>query len=201
LRRDLRGGPARINAVRARPILATALVAGIATGAWAALAAPGTAERTLRPVRDTGRVAVGAGLSVRLPGGWHLISRRLTDVVSPVQRLAVTSFVLPRRPPVGGCDPMMAVRRMPDNGAFLFMWEYAGATSFSRHDLMRFPPRPARFRLGFDRYGSPGGTTMAGATFREHGNVFQVQLYLGAHATRRRRAQLLAVLDSLTVRA
>jgi hypothetical protein len=29
--------------------------------------------------------------------------------------------------------------------------------------------------------------------------VFQVQLYLGAHATRRRRAALLAMLDSLAV--
>jgi hypothetical protein len=187
--------------VRARPILATALVAGVATGAWAAAVAPGSDQQRPRLARERDRVTSGAGLSVRLPGGWHLISRQLTDVVSPVQRLAVTSFVLAPRPPVGGCDPMMAVRRMPDNGAFLFMWEYAGATRMTGHDLMRIPPRPARFRLGFDRYAPPGGVAAAGVTFREHGRVFQAQLYLGAHATRRRRAQLLAVLDSLIVHA
>jgi hypothetical protein len=187
--------------MRARPILATAVVASIATGAWAAVVAPGSAEQRRRAASDPARVAAGTSLSVRLPRGWHLISRQLTDVVSPVQRLAVTSFALPRRPPVDGCDPMMAVRRMPDNGAFLFMWEYAGPTKFNSHDVMRFSPRPARFRLGFVRYGSPGGTTVAGDTFRQHGRVFQVQLYLGAHATRRRRAQLLALLDSLIVHA
>jgi hypothetical protein len=185
--------------MRARRAVAAAVVAGVATVAWAAVVAPGSAEQRVRRASDHARVTLGAGLSIRLPGGWHLISRRLTDVASPVQRLAVTSFVLPRRPPVDGCDPMMAVRRMPDNGAFLFIWEYAGATRFSRHAAMRFSQRPARFRLGFVSYGSPGVTTMAGAMFREHGRVFQVQLYLGAHATRRRRAALLAMLDSLAV--
>jgi hypothetical protein len=198
---DLRRPAIRIRAVRARPIVTTAILAGIATGAWAALVAPGAAEPALRPARDETRTAIRGGLSVRIPPGWQLTRRQVLDVVSPVQRLVVTSFALPRRAPVGGCDPMQAVRHMPHNGAYLFMWEYTGATGLRRRDRLRLPPRPPRFKLSFVPYAPGSGVMLAGTTFREHGRVFQVQLYLGAHATRRRRAQLLALLDSLAVGA
>src|SRR5689334_2670323 len=72
------------------------------------------------------RESAGAGISVRVPPGWQLVRRRLTDVTDPAQRLAVASF--PLRLATHTCDcGKPNIRRFPRSGAFVFVWEYSGA--------------------------------------------------------------------------
>lgn len=176
---------------RAVPLL-VAIALAVAAGA-----APG-AGRSSAP-----RVSAGGGVSVRLPTGWHVITRQLTDVVSPTQRLVVTSFPIPPRPPVDGCDPLAAIRRLPATGAFLFMWEYSGPTRLRRRQLIQFPVRPRRFPVAerdFVSYGgAASGPRMTTILFRQAGRAFQAQLYLGAAAPAPTIRRLAAVLDSVGV--
>jgi hypothetical protein len=80
-------------------------------------------------------------------------------------------------------------------GAFLFMWEYP---NYPRWALARVPRRPARFRLaaGAGQRQICGGPN-DGFSFRDRGRVFQVEIYLGAGAGPKVRAQLRGLMDSL----
>lgn len=144
-----------------------------------------------------GRVAAGAGISVRVPGGWHLISRHLTDVVDPAQRLAVASFDVRLGSHPCECG-QPNVRHFPRTGAFLFIWEYLEPLSSAQ--LRRVPRRPARFHIAQDNrhwYQCAGPSWTTG--FRAAGRVFQVEVYLGPAAARDVRLRMDALLDSLHV--
>jgi hypothetical protein len=141
---------------------------------------------------DVARVAAGAGISVRVPPGWRLIRRRLTDVGDPVQRLAVASFPvrLAARPCACG---KASIRRFPRAGAFAFVWEYARSEK-----LGRVPRRPAAFHVAPGRaYDCARPTSML--LFRDAGRAFQAEVFLGPAATPRTRATMDALLDSLRV--
>lgn len=173
-----------------------------AVGVTVVLAMAGQAHRlpggvSLTSAAEHGRVDVGHGISISYPVGWHLITRRLTSVASPVQRLAVTSFPLRQRRPDPGCTPATALRAMPAGGAWLYLIEYTGR---SRQPLASFSPRPARFQLsrsGYRHYECAGQSYLL--RFRDAGRELQAQVYLGSRAGATMRAAVLSVLDSLHV--
>ncbi|MGA9857121.1 MAG: hypothetical protein WBQ18_04610 [Solirubrobacteraceae bacterium] len=142
------------------------------------------------------RVSVGGSVSVRLPGGWHLLSNKGTRVQVPVPRLAAATFDVrfSRHQCVCGTPN---VSNFPRTGAFLFVWEYPHV---ARRDFKAIPPRPARFRIGRSAirpYACAGPSD--GVSFRQGGRGFQVEIYLGPAAPRAARAQIAAILDSWRV--
>lgn len=191
--------------MRTRLIVAVLMLTGIGAGTWVLVVsgdwARGSDHAGTVSAPSSGRwVGVGSGLGVRPPAGWHVITARLTRVLSPVQRLVVTSFALRQVRPNPGCAPTSAIRQLPLTGAFLFMFEYTGLTRLTHHDLLRFGKRPARFRLSpstYEPYECMGLSYVI--LFRDAGRAFQVHVYLGAHATARTRTKLLSVLDTLKV--
>jgi hypothetical protein len=138
------------------------------------------------------RERAGAGISVRVPVGWRLVRRSLTDVTDPAQRLAVASF--PVRLAAAPCACGKArLRDFPRAGAFVFAWEYSGA-----EPLTGIPRRPPAFHVAPGRpydCARPTSTRL----FRDAGRVFQVEVFLGPAATPRTRANVDALLDSLRV--
>jgi hypothetical protein len=155
----------------------------------------GRAPQTSGRADDVRVVRVG-GVQARVPAGWHVRWAPLTGVVSPVQRLVVSSFAIPPGL-AGGCAPSKALAAMPPGGGLLFMFEYRGPT---RHDLDGVPARPAHFRL--DRrtllpYECLGRSYMV--RFRDHRRVLQAHVYLGRRAGSGVRRAILAVLDSLRI--
>ena len=141
--------------------------------------------------------SAGAGLSVRLAPGWHLIHRRLTDVLDPAGRLALASFPvrLARHPCECGWPN---VSHFPRAGGFVFVWEYL---SRSRSGQSRMPRRPPRFVILQE---NPHWFECAGPSwgmaFVDSGRVFQVEVYLGPAAGADVRAAVDRMLDSLKVR-
>lgn len=147
--------------------------------------------RFARPVRPVG----GERLGALIPDGWHAASRPLTGVVEPAQRLALATFPLTQRRPDPGCAPVTAHRRLRQDEAFIFLFEYRGPGSPDA-----FGPRPRHFRLaGQSRYECLGRSFMI--RFAERGRRFQVHVSLGPQTSRWQRRQVLEVLDSLKVKA
>lgn len=140
----------------------------------------------------------GRGVSVRIPPGWHATSAALTPVTWPPQFLAVA---LPHGDGgADGCEPKAAVDRLPPGGAFVFGWKYTGFPWSNKRAAQRtdFPPRPRHFRLAhLGRYECLDHSYLL--RFRAAGRYFQVHVLLGPRASRRTRALVLRVLDSLRV--
>jgi hypothetical protein len=136
------------------------------------------------------RVAVGGGITIQLPYGWHLLRGQLSEVVSPIPRLAIASFQarLSRQECECGFPNVVG---FPRGGAFLFVWEDLD------NSLNTFPPRPANFRLTgaralrFECQG-PSDSFF----FRIGAREFEADVYLGAGAALSVRHQLLVALDS-----
>jgi hypothetical protein len=172
----------------------------LASGAGAAaLTAPGPtglAASSRGAWAGAGLVPAGAGLSVRVARGWHLIHRHLTDVLDPAGRLALASFAvrLARHPCACGWSN---VSNLPRAGGFVFVWEYLRPGG---PGLNRIPPRPARFMIS---QGNPHWFECAGPSWgtalRASGRVFQVEVYLGPSAGPMVRAAVDAMLYSLRV--
>jgi hypothetical protein len=85
----------------------------------------------------------------------------------------------------------------PRNGALMFVWEYLHP---SRRQLVRTPPRPARFSLSASRRvrqtcDGPSG----GFYFKQAGRVLQVEVYLGPGTRPALRARVESTLDGLQV--
>jgi len=149
-----------------------------------------------RPAR---RESVPDRLSLRVPPGWHVLHGWLSDVIDPAPRLAVASF--PARLSHDTCScGFPNVVNFPHGGAFIFVWEYL--RPLSHRALARVPGLPARFRLASGRSvrrTCDGSSDTFG--FKDAGGVFQVEVYLGPRAGRARRADVIAMLDSLRVAA
>ncbi len=140
----------------------------------------------------------GSMVSVRYPSTWHATSRALTPVTSPAQVLAVASYPLPADDRgADGCAPK-GVDALPAGGAFVYGWGYGDLRGTIGARLRDFPRRPARFvfgRLGDDE--CLGRSYLF--RFRAGGRFFQLYAVLGPRATRKTRATLLRILDSLRV--
>jgi hypothetical protein len=169
-------GMLRLSAVVVATLI---LVAGVRAGA------AGSASRR----------RLGAGLSVVVPGGWH-VALRLTGLAEPFERFTLASFPLRRAPDAASsCGPVRAVDTIPADGALAFVFEY-GPHGTSAGD---FPPRPRRFAL-------PAGPARPYECFglgwllrfRVGSRRFQAMIALGRRAGAE-RARLLAALDSLRV--
>ncbi len=164
-----------------------ALFSLIASGS----ASSGNAARRLAV---SARAPSAVALRVRVPRGWHLIHRRLTEVVDPAQALAVASFPVRLGHPCECGEPN--VLNLPRGGAFLFVWEYGPAGAH----LKKIPPRPAHFRItqvSAEHYACAGPSWLTG--FREAGRAFQVEVHFGTHTGRRTIARMEALLDSIKV--
>lgn len=191
--------PSRLRSYARRLVVLATLGGAVSSlGVFtAAPAAGGTATDTRpgTPADATPQrvLAVGAGITIRLPAGWRLVRGRLSDVVDPSPRLAVASFPVKLSRHECECGTPNPVA-FPRTGAFLFVWEYL---SLTRHQLRTYPRRPELFTLGgtpFQGYecAGPSDTLL----FSEGGRAFQVEIYLGSGVTPTVRAQLLAVLQS-----
>jgi hypothetical protein len=139
-----------------------------------------------------GRVALGGGVNVVLPAGWHRVGR-ISEVTDPIP-LALATF--PVRLARTACEcGMPRVRDFPRTGALVVAWEYRRV---SRRDLRSFPAHAARFRIG--RSAIAGACAPSdGRAFREAGRGFDVEIYLGPDAPASVRRQIAAILDSWRV--
>jgi hypothetical protein len=141
------------------------------------------------------RVAVGGGITIRLPHRWQLVRGQLSDIASPVARLAIASFRARLSKQECACG-FPNVVDFPSRGAFLFVWEYFG------NSLNTFPARPANFRLTREtaqRFECQGPSDSF--YFRIGPRTFEADVYLGAAVGPRVRHQLLAALDSFRARS
>lgn len=137
---------------------------------------------------------IDGAMSVAVPPGWHMIRGWLTDVISPIPRLALASFParLSRRTCTCGFPN---VRQWPADGAFLFLWEYPAP---SRRELRQLRARPRHLNLaGMHAIGATCQGSSTVLEFRIGRRSFQAELYIGRRAGPRRRARLIAVLESL----
>jgi hypothetical protein len=137
------------------------------------------------------RVDAGHGISVRVPAGWHLIRRSLTDVQEPAQRLAVASAGV--RVIANRCDCDTPGVRTSARGAFVFMWERPVSQA------PRTLRRPARFHVSGRGTRSECGSSSWYSLFVDAGRYLDVEVSFGPQAGRRVRARVDALLDSLRV--
>jgi hypothetical protein len=131
--------------------------------------------------------------SVRYPDTWHRAQQSLTPhLANPREILTVSTGPLLAG---GSCAqyPTAALRALGTAGALVSVQEGGGHTGTRR---------PRRFRLR-DGYRDDAPACVPGASFRswiipfrDHGRDFYGIVALGVHASARRHAQALRVLDS-----
>ncbi len=169
------------------PALALVATAAVATSA-------GAGDQEHRPAVRA-RVAVGGGVSVVLPTGWHLTHGHGTPLMDPVPRLTAATFAVRFSKQYCVCDTPH-VANLPRDGAFLFVMEYP---ALGHRDLKDFPAHTTHERVARSAV-KPGDCGPSDEkTFREGGRGYQVQIYLGPDAPATARAQIAAILDSWRV--
>jgi len=165
--------------------LALVIVAGAALPASAA-PPPGWTEWS-----DPAR-----GVMAELPPGWHA-APKVTALGYPQEVATLASFAFE---PGGACGPD-AARRLPRDGALIFITEYRPARGAVWRDSIRrssFPLRPDHLTLrgkaeAFECFASPARQLR----FRDADRPLQVMIALGRQATAARRRQVEQVLDAL----
>ena len=168
-------------------LLVIALVAGCGAGDDLSVVA---ATPTAVPERD---------FTFEMPDGWRLFSESQTPALAnPVEILSVGT-VPPGGPDEGSCAhvPVGALERMGPDDAFVTVQE--------RYGEPRFPDRPEHFTLPERSQGTdaevcaPNGEQLDiyWFGFRDAGRGFHVLVAFGRDAPPERRAEALAVLDSL----
>lgn len=151
----------------------------------------------LRFIDPRHRFAAGRGITGALPGGWHLIREPLAAAVSARDQIAAASYPVPVERPDRNCTPTAALRALPDDGAFVYGFEYEDP---SPAQLARLPRRPARSALDPDSrqpYECMGVSYLI--RFRARRRAFQFHVYLGPRAGEHRRRQALAFVDGLAI--
>ena len=151
---------------------------------------PGAERTDAERVLDSLRVAPPwryRGMHVRMqpPTDWRVKARG--------SRFNFGSFDVPP-PPDGQCALPDGVKRLPADGAFVFVFEYVG---LNRTQRMRFPSYPrfslrARDRRSYECYGRSWLFR-----WRDLGRPFQAHAYLGPDASPQRRRELRAALRSI----
>jgi hypothetical protein len=173
------------------------LVPALALAVTAAVAVPAGAGDQEHYAAARPRVAVGGGVSVVLPTGWHLTHGHGTPLIDPIPRLTAGTFAVRFSREHCVCDTPR-VANFPRTGAFLFVMEYP---ALGRRDLKDFPRHTAHARIGRSAI-RPGDCGPSDTRFfREAGRGYQVQIYLGPAAPPSARAQIAAILDSWRVTA
>ncbi|MEO8289841.1 MAG: hypothetical protein ABI649_02460 [Gaiellaceae bacterium] len=132
----------------------------------------------------------GHGISFRYPSNWHIAG--FSTTVFPA-RVAVASYPLPADAVEGDCGGIVAVRRLPADGALVLLIDYGDA------GVRGFGPRPRHFAL---RGGKLADYECFGHSylfqFRIGGRDLQAHLLLGRNASEMTAAQALEILDSLS---
>ena len=167
----------------------------------AALGAHGGAVAASTPPAAV-RAGAGAGISLSKPPGWRLLTRDITALSWPVERLLLTSY---RARPGGNCAPDRAARELPADGALVYLLEYRPrrGAPLTKVNRRAFPQRPAHFALDRRALGNYECWRVPSylIRFRDAGRAFQVHVALGDRAGPALRAQVLAALDSVRVSA
>lgn len=171
------------------------LVPALALAVTAALTAPaGAGDQEHRPLVG-GRVAVGGGVSVVLPAGWHLTRGKGTAVTVPIPRLAAATFAVRWSRRHCECDTPRATH-LPRGAALLFVWEYP---RIARRDYRAFGRRGAHLRISAGPVTQSGCGASDTVAFRIGHRGFEAEVYLGPDAPTSARAQIAAILDSWQV--
>ncbi len=141
-----------------------------------------------------------AGLSVRVPATWHRATGSLTPhLVDPVERLSIGTYPL-RAGPLRSCAqlPVGALQAAGARDVFFTLTERVAS------DHAHFPPRRRPFGLGPAITTETRGCVKGPVPWREHvvsfsdaGRQFSILAVIGTQASKARRAQLHAVIDSL----
>jgi hypothetical protein len=141
-----------------------------------------------------------AGISLTVPDGWHVASRRLTGLLDPRERLILTSFPIEGNIRSRGCSPDGLLRQLPRSGVAAWLLEYMNAGA-RRH----FYRRPDRFHLGprpaatFDCF-TPQPTGNAHLfNFSDSGRAFQLLVAVGRTVTPETRRAAERALNSIQV--
>jgi hypothetical protein len=152
------------------------------------------AAALLAPAPHAARVDVGHRISLRVPAGWHVVRRPVSDVTEPAVVLAVSTGGV--RVTASRCECGTPDVHAFGRGAFVYAWEYM--ERYGAKALRRTPRRPARFHVTANRvpWSLCSGPSW-GDGFRNGQRVLDVEVYLGPRAGRRVRAQVDALLDSL----
>ena len=140
-------------------------------------------------------VALFAGLSWTLPVGWQAVEPRSTAVIEPVPQLAAATFPLRQDRPDRSCAPETAARRLPRDGAVVWVVE---TRDISPRALARLPARPPRFVVGRPRSVECLGHGTV-VFWQEQGRALSAHVLLGRDAGVARRREAGGLLDTLVV--
>ena len=153
------------------------------------------AKRLTTTVRDQGH-----GFDVTYPAAWHRAAHRLTPALAdPREVISVGTGMLPAGGPCAQF-PTRAVAAVSDDGAFVSV-----QIRSRRHDPSRAPlASRLTFRSGtplanVECAGTPNRPVGRWIAFQDAGREVYAILVVGRHASPERRAQALAVLNSLRV--
>lgn len=137
-----------------------------------------------------------SGITLHYPADWSVTG--FSRTVSP-PRIVLASYKITPGDVEGDCGGRGALTALPDDGAAVLLIDFGPARDAARARGLDFPPRPKHFLLGqFARgnYECFGNSYML--RFAATGHGFQAYLWLGEHASRAARKELLRILDSLT---
>ena len=167
------------------------MVSVVVAAAVMALSGSAGGDVTARRVHVPGRI------SVRVPGGWHVLRGWLSPVADPAPVLSFASFRARLSRHACACGFPNVVNFLGD-GVFVFVWEYLFP---SRRMLARAPSRPARFVVAAGRVHRT--RTCDGVTdeffFKDAGRVFQAEVYLGPAVGPELRRLAAEVFDSVRI--
>jgi hypothetical protein len=141
-----------------------------------------------------------AGISLTVPNGWHLATRRFTALMDPRERLVLTSFPVRGKVRSRGCSPNGLLRQLPRSGVAVSLLEYMNGGA-RRH----FPGRPKRFHLGpparggFDCFAPQPVANAYLVNFSDNGRAFNLLAAIGKNASPQTRRTAERALDSLRV--
>jgi hypothetical protein len=141
-----------------------------------------------------------AGISLTVPDGWYVASRRLTGLLDPRERLVLTSFPIEGNIRSRGCSPDGLLRQLPHSGVAALLLEYMNAGArrhfYRRPDRFHLGPRPTE---GFDCFSpQPTGTAHL-FNFSESGRAFQLLVAVGRNASPETRHTAERALNSIRV--
>ena len=159
-----------------------------------ALALAVTAAVTASAGAGDQRTSLGGGVSVVLPAGWHLTHGKGTPLSVPFPRLSAATFAVRFSRQHCVCDTPR-VANFPRDGAYLLVFEWP--LPRGRHPGI--PAHRPDFRIGRSviRPGDCGPSDER--LFREGGQGYQVQIYLGPAAPASARVRIATILDSWQV--